>query len=346
MGGLKPKLLVIEVWNLGDLAIASPFLSAASQKFDVTLLAKPYAQDMQARFWPQIKICPFNAPWTGFSQKYHVWRWPLMEMLRIRRSLTAEKFDIGLSAHRARLGGDPRDHFILQIAGARERIGFPSVPNIGSALFLTKSIALPAPESHSYDSWRAVGQAIGIELPARDQLPQPPPRRQRTVLIHTGARHPVRVWPLEKYRRLAGRLRACGREVQIVCNPEQESWWRQNGEAGVTSPTTVSKLIELTDRAGAFIGNDSGPGHIAALCGVPTFTIFGPQLPEWFVPLHPGAEYVEGKACPFKPCSDYCRFPKPLCIQDLSEEAVWKRVEQFALRQLPEDAPLPEIRAN
>jgi heptosyltransferase-2 len=337
MGASKPKLLVIEVWNLGDLAIATPFLRAASQQFDVTLLAKPYARDMQLRFWPQIKICPFTAPWTGFSQKYHFWRWPLMEMLRIRHALAAEKFDIGVSAHRARLGGDPRDHFLLKIFGARERIG---LPNIGSTIFLTKSLPRPAPESHSYESWRAVGQAIGAELPPSDHLPEPPPRREKMVLIHTGARHPVRVWPLENYRRLAGKLRAKGNEVQIACNPEQESWWKQNGEAQVESPRTVAALIELTDRAGAFIGNDSGPGHIAALCGVPTFTIFGPMIPEWFVPLHPRAEYVEGKACPFKPCSDYCRFPKPFCIQDLSEEIVWKRVERFLLKQLPEEAPL------
>lgn len=338
MGGLKPKLLVIEVWNLGDLAVATPFLRAAAERFDVTLLAKPYALDLRRHFWPEIKICSFNAPWTGFTQKYHLWRWPLMEMLRIRQVLAAQEFDIGLSAHRALLSGDPRDHFLLKLIGARERIGFS---NIGSAIFLTKSLPRPAPESHVYDSWRAVGQAIGIELPARDQLPAPPPRREKTVLIHTGARHPVRVWPLENYRRLARRLRASGTEVQIVCNPEQESWWKQNGETNVACPTTVSDLIELTDRvAGAFIGNDSGPGHIAALCGVPTFTIFGPQLPEFWVPLHPRAEFIEGKACPYKPCSDYCRFPKPFCIDDLSEEMVWRRVEQFVLKQLPEDVML------
>jgi ADP-heptose:LPS heptosyltransferase len=337
MGASKPKLLVIEVWNLGDLAIATPFLRAASQQFDVTLLAKPYARDMQSRFWPQIKICPFTAPWTGFSQKYHFWRWPMMEMLRIRQTLAAEKFDIGVSAHRARLGGDPRDHFLLKIVGARERIG---LPNIGSTIFLTKSLPHPAPESHSYESWRAVGQAIGVELPSSDRLPAPPPRLEKTVLIHSGARHPVRVWPLENYRRLAGKLRALGMEIQIACNPEQESWWKQNGEGNVASPRTVAALIELTDRAGVFIGNDSGPGHIAALCGVPTFTVFGPMISEWFVPLHPSAEYVEGKACPFKPCSDYCRFPKPFCIQDLPEEIVRKRVEQFVLKQLPEEALL------
>jgi heptosyltransferase-2 len=82
------------------------------------------------------------------------------------------------------------------------------------------------------------------------------------------------------------------------------------------------------------IGNDSGPGHLAAFCGVPTFTIFGPQLPEWFAPLHPRSEWVEGKACPYKPCSDYCRFPQPFCILDLSVEAILPRVEQFVRNNL------------
>jgi len=30
-----------------------------------------------------------------------------------------------------------------------------------------------------------------------------------------------------------------------------------------------------------------------------------------FAPRHPVAEWIEGKACPYKLCSDYCRFPTP-----------------------------------
>lgn len=331
---LKPKLLITELWGLGDLAIATPFIRAAAGKFDVTLLAKPYALDMQPRFWPQVKIVPFSAPWTAFEEKYHFWRWPIKELIRLRRSLVAEQFDIGLSARRARLGGDPRDHFLLKIVGVRERIGFP---NFGSAVLLTQSLPKPAPESHRYENWRIAANSIGIELPPRNHVPAPASKGQRTVLIHTGAGRPVRVWPLECYRELAARMRAAGIDVQIACNAEQEAWWKGNGESTVTAPATVTELIKLTERAGVFIGNDSGPGHLAALCGVPTFTIFGPQVPEWFIPIHPQAEYIEGKACPFKPCSDYCRFPKPFCIQDLAEEAVWRRVEQFVLKHLPDD---------
>ena len=73
---------------------------------------------------------------------------------------------------------------------------------------------------------------------------------------------------------------------------------------------------------------------VAASCGVPTFTLFGPQLPEWFAPLHPASEWLEGKACPYKPCSDYCRFPIPCCMANSSEEEVWTLVKAFVARTL------------
>ena len=99
---MKPKLLVVELWGLGDLLIATPFLQAASKKYAVTLLAKPYAKDLQARFWSGVKVVPFIAPWTAFKHKYHLVKWPWIEMVRLLRRLGAERFDFGLSARRRR----------------------------------------------------------------------------------------------------------------------------------------------------------------------------------------------------------------------------------------------------
>jgi hypothetical protein len=73
---MKPKLLVLELWRVGDLAISTPFLQAASQQFDVTLLAQPVAQSLQPRFFPSVKVIPFVAPWTVFHHKYRLWSWP------------------------------------------------------------------------------------------------------------------------------------------------------------------------------------------------------------------------------------------------------------------------------
>jgi len=172
-----------------------------------------------------------------------------------------------------------------------------------------------------------------MDLPPREKISIPAARGGRTVLIHTGAGQSVRVWPLEKYKNLAAQLRKQNFRVQIVCDSDQRGWWLKAGEKDAATPSTVEGLIRFMDEAGAFIGNDSGPGHLAAFCGVPTFTLFGPQLPDWFAPLHPAAEWIEGRACPYRPCSDYCRFPTPFCLWNIGEEEVFGRVEKFLAAQ-------------
>lgn len=323
---MKPKLLVVELWGLGDLVIATPFLEAASERFDVTLVAKPYAQDLQARFWKKVRVKSFVAPWTAFKHKYRLMSWPWRRLIRLRKVLAAEHFDYGLSAR-----WDPRDHLLLLIVRARARMGFP---RLGSQRLLSNPLQRPPPEAHRYENWRVLAQALGFELPARERLALTVARPDGEVLVHTGAGQPVRVWPLDRYRGLVSALRKRGYRVQVACDPDQQKWWQAAGENHAATPRTVTELLALVDRAGAFIGNDSGPGHLAAFSGVPTFTLFGPQLPDWFAPLHPKAEWLEGKACPFKPCSDYCRFSVPCCMANSQLEEVLDRVDTFLGRFL------------
>jgi ADP-heptose:LPS heptosyltransferase len=318
---VKPSLLIIELWGLGDLVIATPFLRAASEHFAVTLLAKPYAQDLRARLWPEVEVIPFVAPWTAFQGKYHLWKWPWREMLRLRKQISGRRFDVGLSAR-----WDPRDHFLLRAFRVQKRLGFPRVR---SQMFLTHPQIRPAPREHRYEYWRTLGKTLNLTIPERQAIVMPRPKQNQTIFVHTGAGQAIRVWPLERYHRLIQRLRAINHQVIVACDPEQREWWLQMGEVNIATPRSVNELLGLIDQAGIFIGNDSGPGHIAAFCGVPTYTLFGPQLPEWFAPLHPESVCVEGKACPYKPCSDYCRFPTPRCLWNITEEEVWEGVELF-----------------
>ncbi len=334
MPAVKPTLLVVELWGMGDLVIATPFLQAASRVYAVSLLAKPYALDLQRRFWPEVRVIPFVAPWTAFRGKYRLWEWPWREMFRLRK-LAAEHTAIGLSAR-----WDPRDHLLLALLRARRRLGFP---RWRSDLFLNEPLARPAPASHRYEHWLVLGKALGLELPAREQVPTglegalvgcAQAGASRKVLVHTGAGQPVRVWPLERYARVVARLRQTGYEVIVACDPDQRAFWAGQGEARLVVPRTVTELMGVIEQAGAFLGNDSGPSHLAAFSGVPTFTLFGPQLPEWFAPLHPQSEWLEGKPCPYKPCSDYCQFPVPYCMVHTSEEEVWGRLTRFLERTM------------
>jgi heptosyltransferase-2 len=324
---VKPRLLVLELWGLGDLAIATPFLRAASERFDVTLLAKPFALELAPRLWPQVEVIAFNAPWTAFRGKYKFWNWPWRQMFRLHRQLRGKKFDRAVSAR-----WDPRDHLLLKFSGAHETLGFS---RLKSRRYLTRELFRPPPLAHRQESWRIVGSALGLELPPTEKIAAPRRAARRAILVHTGARLALRVWPLENFFTLITRLREKNHEVRIACDPEQLAWWEQRGEHPAC-PSSVTALLQLLDDAALFLGNDSGPGHIAAITGIPTLTLFGPQLYEWFAPLHPAAVSVEGRACPYKPCSDYCRFSRPFCLEDVDADEVWRRTELFVEKNLPQ----------
>ena len=332
---VKPKLLIIELWAVGDVVIGTPLLRKACEKYEVTLLAKPFATDLRDRFWPEVKVIPFHAPWTAFEfkNKYRLYAWPWRDIFSAARRLVKERFDVAGSAR-----WDPRDHFLMKLSGAKERLGFP---RLGSRIFLTQPLKQADPLKHRYESWRILGQALKLEMEPSEQVRYPRQGNSRTILMHSGAAQPIRVWPLERFRNLALRLRERGYQVKLLCNPDQLTWWQKAGETGVGAPKSIAELIDFTDGAGVFIGNDSGPGHLAAFCGVPTFTFFGPQVPEWFRPLYPTAEIIEGKACPYKPCSDYCRYDQPHCLWNITEEEAWQRVARFVERQLRAEPALP-----
>jgi ADP-heptose:LPS heptosyltransferase len=318
---MKPKLLIVELWGIGDSAIATPFIQAACEKYDVTLLAKPFALELQPRFWPKVKVVPFRAPWTAFGGKYKLWRWPWLTMLRLLKQLHGNRYDFAASAR-----WDPRDHFLMWLIGAQKRFGFA---RLQSHRVLTRAVPLPHPTDHRYEHWRRIAKALEVDIPEKKQLQFSETRNTNQVLVHTGAARPVRVWPLVRFRNLVAFLRSSGHQVQVACDPDQRGWWLDSGEEAVVTPTTLTHLINVIESSAAFVGNDSGPGHLAAISGCPTLTIFGPQLPEWFLPLHQKSEFIEGKACPYKPCFDYCRFPAPHCLLNVSEAEVFDRAYHF-----------------
>ena len=247
-------------------------------------------------------------------------------MLRLRKQIAARRFEVGLSAR-----WDPRDHFLLRAMGVKQRFGFP---RLRSQMFLTDTLTKPAPRDHRYEYWRSLGRALQLNMPDRQEIVMPRGKTGGAVFIHTGAGQAIRVWPLERYRQIVRRLRESQHRVIVACDPDQREWWLKAGETAVAMPRTVNELLGLIDEAGVFIGNDSGPGHLAAFCGVPTLSLFGPQLPEWFSPLHPESICLEGKPCPYKPCSDYCRFSAPRCLVEISEEETWGAVREFVAHHL------------
>lgn len=296
----RPRLLVVELWGVGDVAMAIPFLRATSRQARVTLLAKPHAAPLLARFCPEVELLPFHAPWTAFRDKYQLHRWPWLEFSALARGLRHRRFAAAVSAR-----PDPRDHALMALAGAQLRIGFP---RIGSSIFLNHSLDRPT-SPHRFAYWQAAAEALNGPLPESTFAP----RLGKHVVIHTGAAQPTRRWASENFVQIADRLRAAHWQVTLLDE--------HSGD--------LSALLETLATADRFIGNDSGPGHLAALTGIPTFSIFGAQHPENFHPLHPRAAWIEGAPCEYKPCHDSCRFAEPHCIRSLTVDAVWSKLASW-----------------
>lgn len=315
---MKERLLVTEFWGLGDLAIASEFLRRASAEYELVLIAKPYGVDVGKVLWPSVTVIPFIAPWTQFTGKYRLHKWPWRELNKVISQMRDFDPQIALSAR-----WDPRDHLMLRLSGAPRRIGFP---RRGSHFFLTDALPLVPEDAPRSAQWEAI--STHLRLPPSQPNPATHEAPRNSIVFHTGAAQALRVWPIERYAQVAKQLRESGWETHLVCDSNQSKDWQSYGETP-TVPASPLELLEALKMGSLFIGNDSGPGHLAAALGIPTFTIFGPQRPEWFLPNHPAAGWIEGKPCPYKPCFDYCRFPSPTCIQELTFDEVAEAIQAW-----------------
>jgi len=148
----------------------------------------------------------------------------------------------------------------------------------------------------------------GPEYPASD------------IILHPGSGSPQKNWPLTYYIQLADLLCAQGKRATFFCGPAEGkmvSGIESSGHPVYTSDDLVL-LCKRLDKAGGFIGNDSGVSHLAAYVGVPTVAIFGPTDPDRWRPVGPSVVIVQNeRQC--RPCFeiDRSQCPSPECLSEI-----------------------------
>jgi heptosyltransferase-2 len=149
----------------------------------------------------------------------------------------------------------------------------------------------PLPRFSLREEERAYAQARWRE---RDLAPP-------LVLIHPGSGGRRKCWPLPRFLELAQRLRQQGLSVSLAHGPAEADLAAQleadPQSRGLTlCPPGLLDLAGLLESAALFIGNDSGPGHLAAALGTPTLSLFGPTDPGVWKPPHPWAQLIRASA--------------------------------------------------
>ncbi len=148
---------------------------------------------------------------------------------------------------------------------------------------LLKLRAPPAPRAFLTDAQRAAAATL---LPADGPV----------LALGPGAGWPAKRWPPERFARLAARLTAedgilPGARVMVVGAADEAALARS-----ALADLPADRRIDLTGRidagvaqaclarASLFVGNDSGPMHMAAAAGTPTLGLFGPSRDDRYGP--------------------------------------------------------------
>ena len=106
------------------------------------------------------------------------------------------------------------------------------------------------------------------------------------ALLHPGSGGPRKRWPADRFGALAARLAGRGYRAGVVTGPaECELELELSGaQLQMLRPPDLNNLAGLLATADVYVGNDSGPTHMAAALGVPPVALFGPTDPLVWAP--------------------------------------------------------------
>jgi ADP-heptose:LPS heptosyltransferase len=195
---------------------------------------------------------------------------------------------------------------------------------------LTKRLKVPNHRLHQTDYYLELLKLFDIQ-------PQSYPgaiestAREKLVIIHPGASKMERAWHLGRFVEVAQQLREQGLDVIFV-----------HGEAikiadfQVLTQPSLKEFAGLLRKCAIFIGNDSGPLHLAQQCGASVIGIYGPGDPNVTGLRSISRGEVVYHSFPCSPCrqsyfEECSPSPngKPFCIETITVGEVWKSVEKI-----------------
>lgn len=163
------------------------------------------------------------------------------------------------------------------------------------------------------------------------------------VVFAIAALQEHRRWPVERYAAVASHLRLKYNASILLIGGPADKEMANNFVAQVDFPvtnlvgkSTLRQTGALLKRSRMYIGNDTGPMHIAAAVGTPIVCVINhptggdpnwPQAPERFAPFGVPRRIVRPQAMP--PCTTQCNFSIPHCINNVSVEQVIAAVDEL-----------------
>ena len=290
------RILVVKLDHIGDFVTALPAIRSLKHVFPhakISILAGPSTRVLASM---EVAIDEF-IEFSFFHARSELGTLELTpeDFAALARQLKPGRFDLAV---------DLRKHLstrdVLRYTGARFLAGFDYMgqfPFLDIAVEWDGDKALQSKRAHVIDDLLMLIAAIdratisdrsvmrpGIEPTPMAELPAHVQRlfRKAVVAIHPGAGNATKQWPVTHFSALIDLLvERNDVNILLVGGPNEveiadtlmESVLYPDAVASMAGQTSLDVLPRLLAACALYIGNDSGPKHIAAAMGMPTIGI-------------------------------------------------------------------------
>ena len=337
------RILITRTDRMGDLLLSTPVFEALRLGFPKAHLAcLTFLENREL-----VEGNPFLDEVILYDKRGSEKGW--IGNLWFARRLAEKRFDTVVHLHPTN-----RMHWVSWLAGIPVRIGYRKK----NAWALTRTLedrkgeGLKHESEYNFDLLKFLGVPPGEKFKTHFPLKE----KDRVsldfysrniglsleapyVVLNPSASCPSKVWPAERFARLAGRLQEKFGFPVVLIGSRQDRLQAAEVKRFVSRPVidlsgklSIGCLGWLLKGARLLISNDSGPVHLARAVETPVISIFGRNLaglsPTRWGPLGDGGRVIHKEvACPV--CLAHnCRI-NFLCLDVVSVDDVFKEAVKF-----------------
>lgn len=193
------------------------------------------------------------------------------------------------------LHGGTRSMLLTAASRARYRAGFAH--HRGAALY---NVPIPRAQRilgeertvHTAEHLASAVFYLGAprcEIPRARLFAAPAPAGRPYAVLHPAASAPEKAWPADRFLAVARQLeKTRDLEPVFIAGPGEDlsAFAPYRRLAGAP----LGEVKSLLAGASLFVGNDSGPAHMAAAFGIPVVVLYGPSNPVVWAPWRTASE--------------------------------------------------------
>ncbi len=193
------------------------------------------------------------------------------------------------------LHGGTRSQWITALSGARYRAGFAHHATTLAYNFKIRRaqhILGVHRRVHTAEHMASAMFALGVPLsdvPRAQLFAGSPSMAERHAVIHAFASAPEKQWAAERFAEVARYLKLWNITPVFLAGPGDDAGAFRDH---LVLKGTLTEVKAVLSNAVLFIGNDSGPAHMAAAFGVPSVVLFSTSNPAIWEPWRTESEVI------------------------------------------------------